>query len=141
MSLLHGVQLLQQQVQQQRAVKRQRTKDSFDKPRAVEIPTHTSQPAQDAPTDIAKAITGTSDVALAQSISGSADRPRKIRLSGSDEAGFYGNARLSEVEIAIQRFLAGVHQRLQKPDFPVKNFPRQADAFQYADEQDGGTAR
>lgn len=132
MSLLHEVQLLQQQ----RAAKRQRSQGSHDTPRGSDVLQPTSPPAQDAPADTSMAATRTSAVTLAHPLSRSIDR-----LSVSSEANFYGSARLSLVELSIQRFLAGVHQRLQEPDPPLKSFPRQADAFDYADEQEQGVAR
>ena len=45
---------------------------------------------------------------------------------------FYGNARQTAVDLAVQRFLAGVRHRLQ-PAAPYETFGRQATAFEFAD--------
>lgn len=61
----------------------------------------------------------------------------------SSLAAFYGSktaARLTAVELRIQRFLGGVRQRLQPQGPPLKTFPLQAPAIQYADSQPDGFA-
>lgn len=52
---------------------------------------------------------------------------------------FYGDsaARLTLVELRIQRFLGGVQRRLKGPGLPLKTFPLQAPAFEYADSHPG----
>ena len=70
-------------------------------------------------------------------------RPSGDLRQHSSLAAFYGSknaARLTAVELRIQRFLGGVRQCLQPQGPPLKIFPLQAPAIQYADSQPSGDA-